>query len=236
MTEDNASAIIYIEEITMILIINKSKKDARDLAEMFHYMGTLAYAATPTDALSETSNIYSAIIIMKPESLPCKEDFCARLRSYVNTPIFALTDLQDLNDSIIFDGVMKLGTYASRILDFIFSYTENRSIKSPGTYKLAGIDASAYFNIPMYFNKPLPFTKTETMILRTLITMYPTPANSKDILKYAFRQSKVPELSNIRTHISVMNKKFREITGRNIITLSTGEGYLIQTPEIMSVI
>jgi len=220
----------------MILIINKSKKDARDLAEMFHYMGALAHGTVPTDALSEISTLYSAVIIMNPDFLPSKEDYCTRLRSYASIPIFALTDSYDPHDSIIFDGIMKPGTYASRILDFISEYSIQHSTKTPGTYKLAGIDASIYLNIPMYFNKALPFTKTETMILRTLITMYPTPTSAKDILKYAFRQSKVPELSNIRTHISVMNKKFREIAERNIITLSIGEGYLVQTPKIMATI
>ena len=42
----------------------------------------------------------------------------------------------------------------------------------------------------------------------------------------------MPEESGIRTHISIMNKKFREITGRNLTVLTPGEGYRVLTPEI----
>ena len=218
----------------MILIINKNKKDSRGLAEMLHYMGILAYGTTPSDALSEISISYSAVIIMKPDTLASKEDYCTRLRSYANVPIFALTDTVNSIDSVIFDGVIKSGSYASKIFGYIVNYCETHSLKSPGTYKLAGIDASEYLNMPTYFNKALPFTKTETMLLRAMIVSYPTPLSAKNILKYAYRQSKIPELSNVRTHISVMNKKFRNIADRNIITLSTGRGYTILTPEMLT--
>ena len=30
-----------------------------------------------------------------------------------------------------------------------------------------------------------------------------------------------------------MNKKFRDVTGRNIITFEIGEGYRVLTPEII---
>lgn len=219
----------------MILIINKPLKDARNLSDMFYYMGVLAYAATPSDALSEISGIYRAVIIMNPNTLADKRDYVARLRSYVSIPIFALSDTDSSEDKIIFDGVMRRGAYASTILSFIDEYSDRLGITSPGTYKLAGINASVNLYTPMYFNKALPFTKTETMILKTLIITYPRPLEAKEILKYAFKPSRTPELSNIRTHISVMNKKYREIIGRNIISLATGEGYRILTPEFAEV-
>lgn len=217
----------------MLLIISKSKKEARSAAEMFYYMGIISRGASPTEALSEISAFHSAVIIINPDGLSSPEDYCRRLRSYAHVPIFAISETPTRTDSLIFDGILKRTSYASRIFKFISEYAYSNSLRAPGSYKLAGIDASVDISIPMYFDKPLPFTKTETMILRTLIATYPTPTPSEDILKYAFRESKAPELSNIRTHISVMNKKFREITGRNIITLSLGEGYRILTPELI---
>ena len=217
----------------MILIINKSKKEARGLSDMFYYMGILAYGATPQEALSEISMMYRAIIIMNPDNLPDKEDYVTRLRSYLNIPIFAITSGQDNNDAILFDGLLKKGSYASHIYKYILEYSHKYGARIPGNYQLSGINASCDNSAPLYFFEALPFTKTETMILRTLIRTYPQPTSAKQILKYAFRPSKVPDVSNIRTHVSVMNKKFREVTGRNIITFEVGEGYRVLTPEII---
>lgn len=217
----------------MILIINKSRREARGLSDMFYYMGILAYGATPTEALSEISPIYRAIIIMNPDSLPDKEDYVSRLRSYACIPVFAISTHQDSNDAILFDGIIKKGMYSSNIYKYISEYSNLHGTKLAGNYQLAGINASCDLNVPAYFFKALPFTKTETMILRTLIRTYPQPTSAKEILKYAFRPAKAPDISNIRTHISIMNKKFREATGRNIITFEVSAGYRVLTPEII---
>ena len=216
----------------MILIINKSKKEAQRLSEMFYFMGVVSYALTPSEALAEISTVYSAVIVMNPNALADKEDYIYRLRSYANLPTFAISDTIDSIDSIIFDGVIKGSSYASRILSYLTNFCVERGLKPPGTYKLAGIDASVHLTTPTYFNRALTYTKTELMILRTLITTYPTPTKAQLILKYAFKPTRKPELSSIRTHISVMNKKFRDIAERNMIVLTPSEGYRILTPEI----
>ena len=220
----------------MILVINKSKKDARSLAEMFYIMGVIAYPVTPSEALSEISLLYSAAVVMNPSLLADKEDYVVRLRSYASVPIFAFCDEPDSADRIIFDGILKPTSYASSIFTAISSCNDSRGLRAPGIYRLSGIDASYALKTPIYFGKPLPLTKTEAMILRTLIRTYPYPMGAKDILKYAFRQGKTPEASNIRTHISVINRKYREITERNLITSTPHSGYLILTPERMEAI
>ena len=217
----------------MILIINKSKKDARGLADMFYFMGVLTAATTPHEALSEISTSYRAVLIMNPDTLADKEDFVRRLRSYADIPLFAITRHPDSIDELLFDGIIKTTSYAAVAYRYIRDYTEEHNLRNPGSYKLAGINASVELYAPMYFNKGLPFTKTETMILRTLIKNYPNPTNSKDILKYAFRQTRLPDISNVRTHISVMNKKYRKITSRNVIALLAGKGYVILTLEVI---
>ena len=217
----------------MILIIDTTKKNARALSDMFYHMGILANGLTPSEALSEISLIYRAVLIMNPNSLPDKRDYMKRLHSYASEiPCFAITDEPDETDRQIFDDVVGGGLYASRIYSRVLEFSKERGIRPPGKYRIAGIDCSCDLNIPVYFTEALPFTRTENMILRVLIRTYPNPMKAKAILKYAFRPSKIPDISNVRTHISVMNKKFREITGRNLITLEIGEGYRILTPEI----
>ena len=216
----------------MILIINKSKKDAQRLAEMFHFMGVVSHAVTPSEAFSEISTVYSAIVVMNPNTLSDKEDYVRRLRLYADLPTFSICDTHDPLDTIIFDGILKGTPYASKILTYITNFCDERDLKAPGIYKLAGIDVSVNLTTPTYFSRALSFTKTELMILRTLIATYPTPTCAPLILKYAFKQSKKPELSNVRTHISIINKKFRCITERNMILLTPGKGYRILTPEI----
>lgn len=217
----------------MILIINNNRKDAQRLSEMLYFMGVVSYAATPTEALSEFSIGYSAALIMNPNTLADKEDFVSRLRKYANLPIFALSDTHDAVDSLIFEGVIKWPSYASKILSYLTDFCASRGFRAPGTYKLAGIDASVNLTTPIYFSKALSFTKTELMILRTLIVTYPTPINAFVILKYAFKPNGKPDIQNVRTHISVMNKKFRSIANRNLTVLTPRAGYRILTPEII---
>jgi len=220
----------------MILIISKNKKHSAPISEMFYFMGVLSYAATPTEALSLISPIFNCVLIVNPDMLADKADYVARLRSYLNISIFALNETANEIDSIIFDGVIKRSTHAPKILSLITNFADNGNMKIPGTYRLAGIDASIHLRAPMYFDKIIPLTKTETMILRSLICAYPTPLSAKEILKYAFRQSRLPERSSVRTHISIMNKKFRGITGRFLTALTPGEGYRVLTPEIAEAI
>ena len=216
----------------MILVINKSKKDAQRLSEMLYFMGVVSYGADLTEAFSEISTAYSAVAIMNPSALADKEDFVSRLRLYAKLPIFAISDTRDASDDLIFDGTVYGTPYASKILNFITDFCRRRGLRVPGAYKLAGIDASVDLTTPAYYNRALSFTKTELMILRALIVTYPTPISAKDIIKYAFKATKKPELTNVRTHLSIMNKKFREISDRNLTILTPSEGYRILTPEI----
>lgn len=212
----------------MILIIDKSPKYGKRLSDMFYYMGILANYESPTDAFSEISTLYKAIIISSPEALSDPAFYIDRLRSYDrDIPIFALSMSKDKNFVSLFDYVFKPSTSPAQIYEYL---TERYKRRAPGIYRLAGIDASASIPDAEYFNIPLRFTKSENMILKILIKSSPNPLSSKEILKYAFKKTRTPDLANIRTHISVMNKKFRSITERNLIALTPKEGYSILLP------
>jgi len=217
----------------MILIVSKSKKNASNVADMFFYMGVLAKGATVAESFSEISDIYRALILLSPESFPDADDYIKRVRSYNSViPIFAIGE-PDGNYLHSFAHIFSVGTYASMVMSKILEYTLENGLPQPGDYKLAGIDLSCDLSTPTYFWTPLPLTKTEATIVKYLIRTYPRPTSAEEILKYAYRESKTPEVSNIRTHISIINKKFRNLTNRNLIEMSFGKGYRVLTPELM---
>ncbi len=220
----------------MILIVDRSRKDGDSLAEIFRYMGVLAYATSPRDMASELSCEYSAALIVNPTSFADIEDFTKRVASYSSDiPIFAFSD-ERLPDNYInlFAKCFTDSLNSSQIAEEIIDFCKRNGKRVLGKYLLSGIDASADREYPVYFDTPLPFTKTETMILRYLTVAYPTSKTASKILKYAFKTSRSPELSAVRAHISVMNRKFRALFGRKLIEGVTGEGYSLITAEKIS--
>ncbi len=217
----------------MLLIISKNKKTASDVADTFRYMSILAYAATPSEALSEVSELYRAALVISPELLADSRDFVHRLKSYkLDLPIFAVTDEEFDKDTLsCFDAVFKKPTFSPALAEKIIAFANEQSRARIGDYRLAGINASSDVLGVTYFDKKVRLTKTEAMILRYLIRSYPLPKGAKDILKYAFKSSRAPESSSIRTHISLMNKKLEAIMEKRAILLIPHEGYLISTPE-----
>ena len=216
----------------MVLIISSSRKTAEVISDMFYYMGVISYAATPTEALSEFSVLYRAALVIHPEVLPDRTDFISKLRSYARSvPIFAISDSTE--DNATFDGVYPDSIYSSTLLEQIVQYQRERSLPLSAHYRLVGIDASCTAERVTCFDNPIPFTKTETMILRYLIATYPVPQSAKRIVKYAYKPTKKPEAASIRTHLSVMNKRFREISGKDLCLSIGKEGYVIATPKVI---
>jgi DNA-binding response OmpR family regulator len=219
----------------MILIIDKSKSSARKFADSLYYAGMPTLAVTYSEAFSYISPAFCAIIVLSPDMLPDVQDYIKRIRCYAfNIPVFAVcTDFHSFELSRLFDGTFK-SLYVSDLLDSIRDFCKNHGFKSPGDFRLAGIDVSLTQKDPTYLWSPISLTKTEKMILRVFIASYPKTLAPKEILTLAFKKSRIPELSNIRAHICIMNKKFREILGRNLFAVDqNGGGYQILTPEIL---
>ena len=169
----------------MLLVISKSKKIARDIAETFHYMSILSYGATPHEALSEVSTLYRAALIADPEVFPDINDFVVRLKSYSNLPVFALTEKEPENYYYdIFDGIFTRPTFTPSLAEKIIRFANDNNKTKIGSYLLAGLDASSDKIGVHYFYDRINFTKTEAMILRYLIRSYPIPQSAKSILKY----------------------------------------------------
>ena len=217
----------------MLLIISQSKKIARSISETFHIMSILSYAATPHEALSEISDLYRAVLIINPESFPDINDYVNRIRSYKSDiPIFAkLEDSAPTYYSDIFDGCFEKTTFTPALAEKIINHANEKNDAMIGEYYLAGFDASSRTVGVYYFYTKLNLTKTEAMILRFLIRSYPTPQKADAILKYAFKPTRAPEPSSIRTHLSLINKKLDESIGRKLIGFESGRGYIILTPN-----
>ena len=218
----------------MLLIISQNKSASRSIAETFYYMSILAHGANPHEGLSEISNLYRAVLILNPDAFPDIIDYVNRLKSYQsNIPIFALTDKpQPLVYSDIFEKCFMMPNFTPALAQKIISYANENNRARIGDYRLAGFDASNDVLGVSYFYDKVSFTKTEAMILRYLIRSYPNPSSPEDIIKYAFKASKSPEPSSIKTHISVMNNKLEAVTGKRMLGRITQSGYVILTPEL----
>ena len=222
----------------MLLIISQSKKNAKSVQETFHYMSILSYGATPHEALSEISEIYRAVLIINPDGFPDINDYVNRLKSYkCDLPIFALTvDDEKTIYHDIFDGIFTKNSMTPSLASKIIGYANENHRAKIGDYRLAGIDASSNLVGVTYFDRKLSLTKTEAMILRYLLRVYPIPQSPEKIIKYSFKPNRSPETSSIRTHISIMNKKFEKALGKKMIVHAPAKGYLILTPEYDKII
>ena len=215
----------------MILIISKSMKTGNALADAFKYMGIVARAETPHKATSEISPLYRLVIIVDPGDLPDEREYIKSLRSYLSTvPIMALTD-KDISDTSLYELTDRKSTTASGLYKSIRTFFDTSRKFPPGEYLLLGLDASVTSRFVTNLNTVIPLTKTERMVLRTLIRSYPIPMNPQRILKYAFSQSKCPDPTSIRTYVCAINKKFHKRFERKII-ISLDGGYVILTSEL----
>ncbi len=216
----------------MILLISRSRRLANQYSEIFHFMGMLNTVATPPEALKEISSLYRAALIIEPEALLFPADFVRRLCAHVSIPIFAISaDGERDKYAYLFAACFRDTCYSGTVVAAIADYCKSNNCSHVGEYSLLGLNAAPDLPSPRYYGKALPLTKTESMILRYLIRTYPHPQKTAKILKYAYRPSRRPEPSSVRTHICLMNRKFRELTGRNLIGSVADRGYTVITDE-----
>lgn len=216
----------------MVLIVNERRRDANAVSEMFYYMGILSLAVTPHEALCKLNGYYRAVVIMEPARLPDPVDFVRRLRTYARVPIFGISDdIANFKYNNIFEGTFKFSILSSTLAGGIINYCQRNNLPVIGDYRVAGLNASSDLKNVRYFSDEIKYTKTETMVLRYLIVTYPCPINAKSIIKNAFKVTKQPESACIRTQICVINRKFRDLTGRYLITHIPRQGYVLLTPQ-----
>ncbi len=214
----------------MILIINPSKRRARELSELLRIMGYLAFPILPREFGSEISPSYRAAVIATEDGFADLEDFVKLTRSYSRSlPLFLISDKREHEG--LFMRRFPSAVSPAGLIKGIRDELSRRSLPSPGEYRGAGFFASVDSPTVSFLGRSIKFTHTETMILRYLVSSYPTPKSAREILYHAFRQSKLPEPSSVRTQISCMNKKIRECEGRSLIEFIADGGYRLIAPS-----
>ena len=186
----------------------------------------------------DTRNRYRAILVTSPEAPGIDEEFVSMLRRFsLGAPIFALYAGENGPENAVFsnfyDKVYPESEISYDLISDIIKYQGSRGMKTVGNYKVIGLDVSVFTSTPAFFDVPVSLTKTEIMIIRLLTVTYPTPVKAADILKFAFKSAKCPEISNIRTHVSSINKKLSPMLERPFISSESRIGYKVTTPPAL---
>lgn len=223
----------------MTLFIDKSKKNAKRHAAIMRSMGMLAYGCTLGEAFSEVGAKYRAIVITSPGALldPC--DYVGRLRAFAAIPVFAMCSNEaeaplERDSSYIyqkaFDKILNYATPNAHLVYEMALYCKSKGFHIPGDYRLAGINAVADMPYIRYFSDEVKLSKTELLVLRYFIRVYPVVSTSVDVCKYVFDFKDDGFSSRVRTHISSINRKIKAACGRAGIENLRGRGYAILTP------
>ncbi len=197
----------------MILTVSKNADFASSISDMLYFTGILSYPTSAVDAISELSLPYRAVLFVNRDSFFDEEELAEIIHSYApSLPIFshggnrsthisAIKSSFSLSESIALmqNEVSELGIYS----------TESLCEEGNGTFQ--------------FCKQELPFTKTEVMILRSVIRFQPCGISTEEILKFAFRKRRTPDKGSIRTHISLMNKKFKQSFGIPLFEYSDGK-------------
>jgi len=196
----------------MILLLDNTESVRADtLREMLYFIGIISQRTSSIRDLPFPASAFSAVVILCPltagELLEIK-------KIYGKNRIFCFGNV------IADDEITKLkeGTFASELIYEIRSVQGRAGQKPVGEYRIKELDASVTRDGVYFEGRKISFTKTEIMILRSLIALYPRPLTQGELLNAAFRGARTPEISNIRTHICVMNKKFRALTAKRLIS------------------
>lgn len=205
----------------MLIITDFNKERREALAELYHFMGVLTLAVSPNEVKNSIEPGANAILFASIDGIDRGADILREIRTYTSIPIFAITDTVISGFDRTFS---RLESYPA-ILEGIREHGNGGRARQVGDYEGCGICVSAFTKESSFLGEPLPLTKSEIMILRYIVAIHPRPASAEGILKYAFRPSRSPELAGVRTHLSVMNKKFREAFGRCLISSDEHDGY-----------
>ena len=209
----------------MLLVIDTNMKNANAVTNILRYMGLLAYPTTPHHALTEFSNLYSAVVIINPVKFPDIQDYVKRLKSFdERMMLFSISDKENPFPEL-FTLNFKNNIYSRTFANAIIQYSIKNSSRTIGCYRTSELNVVAGMEEAIYNGKSIPFSKMELRVVRFLLHTNPKPQMTDTIIKYIYPANKRPEHSGLRTHISHINEKFRNVTGRNLIEMKPKEGY-----------
>jgi hypothetical protein len=170
------------------------------------------------------------VLVIEPNDLPDTADFVKRLRDRAPIPVFAVAkEPKKCKSSYAFDEVYRDAILSGNIFDLINKYLKGHELPQIGIYRYAGLDVSCTKKIPTHYFRDTVITTTERMILSYLVIAKDEQQEPKNIIKYAFRYGRHPDISCVRSHISSINKKFKQTGSLDIIGNNPGTGYYLLT-------
>lgn len=216
----------------MILVIDKSRKNANSIAELFFYMGFIAHAITPGELAAEFTPKYHAIIFSDPEGYGDYTEYVRNITKYIGkTPVFAISDAP-LERPDVFALVFRNNVYSTTVATGIINYCKSNLLYAIGDYEIGCVNASAGLDCAYYYSKKVILTKSELKVVRFFLASYPSVMSAKAIIKYIFPKLTFPDSTALRNHICSVNKKFRDVIGRNLIVNIPGTGYILNTNSV----
>ena len=224
----------------MILITNDNLRDATTAADLFHYMGVLAYPTVYKDALPEASSKYRTYLLYDPDDSPMAARLVQRIKEASEgacvIEIRSGGNFASCRESKYGADAVIAGDLTGAALAREIALVRYGSADVPlSEYRIPGLLTDSADTSVSYLGERIRLTKTELMIVKFLCVTYPAPTDAKSILKYAFRQAAAPELANIRTHISVINRKAISEAGARLISSEPRVGYALIGSEAQSV-
>ncbi len=216
----------------MLLIVDKSRKNGKIMCNIAYISGILSHSVTPYELLKEISPHYSAVLMVNPDSYKEDREYYDKIRSYIlGIPLFAFNTEKSCHRTDEYFDKIFYEKFSPVVINDMMSFARSNSLRPLGKYCGFGYQASAQYASPEFFDEELSLTKTQLMILRLLLRVYPSKMSTADIFKYAFKSGKQIELASIRTHISMLNKNCRVVTNRNAVEFVANEGYAFNAPK-----
>ena len=208
----------------MLLILSDNKSTAETVCNIFYYLGVLSYAESYGTVKAEDIN-QSAAVLMLHYGTPQSSGFLDLMRDYLtDKPLFACESGTDSSDRT----ELKIHRFASDLsFPEIAAELIAGELSCLGKYEAAGVCADRKNVYATVDGKELRLTKTELMIVRYLCATYPLRQRAERIRSFCWRSARMPEISNVRTHISVINSKAKREIGRHLISCGIKCGYVL---------
>ena len=220
----------------MIMITSNTPELARTAREIFFTMGYLSDTASPCDAPLLLCDRHRAVVALGRESERGWHEVVSAVRLiHGEIPFIAIREDITGGTLAAFDRVYPNSVYSALAVGELRALARSRGLMPVGEYSVSELCASVEGGAPSFAGKPIGLTKTEAMVLRTVIAFGGEGVSVPVILSHAFRTARAPSEAGVRTHISSINRKLRAISERACIRSGEGGYYLDGVREALTV-
>ncbi len=201
----------------MILLYGKDDGIRKTVCNMLHLLGAICIEGDDNQPLPVSPSLLHAQIILSPE-YDIRQTIVKIRDRHPSAPLFTLLDKHPAAPSrALVDKAFSSEVSIPHALFGIIEDCRHLGRTPPCSYEALGIRAHINTDGVYYLGRKISFTKTEAMLLRALLIAHPKPLYASALLSVALSPSRELDVANVRTHVSVMNKKFLFHTGLRLI-------------------